>query len=82
MIFLATLKAKLIAALGGIVALGLAVLYIFNKGRKSKSDEINAETAKEIIETVKQVKKNEERVNDLSDDALDNELLNDARNPD
>ena len=76
-----TLKAKLIAILGGFVALGLGIWYVFNRGRRSKEVEVQAETAKTIIKTAKEVRKNEERVNNLSDDELDKQLLKDSRNP-
>ena len=77
-----TLKSKLIAIVGGVVAVLLGILFIFNKGRASKATEVQAETAKVIIETVKEVRKNEERVNNLSDSDLDKQLLNDSRDPD
>ena len=56
MMFFATLKAKLIAGLGGILALGAIIFGAFLRGRKSKADEVQAKTAETIIKTVKKGK--------------------------
>lgn len=73
--FLATLKAKLIAALGGIVAIGLAILYIFNKGGKSARDKIQAKTAETIIKTVKERQEVEEDNRNIGADARRDRLF-------
>ena len=69
----------------GMVAAGISAgiiiaIAIFQFGRKSKGDEVQAATAKPIIKTVKEVRKNEERINNLSGSDLDKQLLRDSRN--
>jgi len=54
--FLTTIKTKLLAAAGGLLAVIVVMFAAFLRGRKSKADEVQAETAKTIIKTVKKGK--------------------------
>lgn len=74
MFSLVTLKAKLIAVLGGIVALmGLALTFYY-KGRKSKAIEVEAQTAKTVIEVTKKDKEVEKTIDRMSASAKRDEL--------
>jgi len=53
---LTTIKAKLLAAAGGLLAVIGIIFAAFMRGRKSKADEVQAETAKTIIKTTKKGK--------------------------
>lgn len=74
MLNLVTLKAKAIAVLGGIVALiGLAVTF-YHKGKKAKAIEVEAKTAKTVIEVTKKDKEVEKNIDRMSSSAKRDEL--------
>lgn len=66
MAWLGTKLGGMVAAIGGVLIL---VLGAFLKGRKSKANEVQAETAKTIIETVKKDKVIEKANRDIGADA-------------
>jgi len=75
MMFLATLKAKLIAAAGGLLAILGLLFTAYRKGQKDKHNEVQAETAKTIIETVKERQEVEKANRDIGPDARRNRLF-------
>lgn len=66
MTWLGTKLGGMVAAIGGVLIL---VLGAFLKGRKSKADEVQAATAKTIIETSKKDKVIEKANRDIGADA-------------
>lgn len=77
MAWLGTKLGGMAAAIGGVLIL---VLGAFLKGRKSKADEVQAETAKTIIETVKKDKIIEKANHDIGADARRDRLRKYASN--
>lgn len=68
------LKAKMIAALGGIIALiGIAITF-FYKGKKAKAIEVEAKTAKTVIKVIKKDKEVEKTIDRMSPDTRRNKL--------
>lgn len=75
MMFLATLKAKLIAIVGGVVAV-LGILFaVRQSGKKAARDEIKADTVDKIIEVSTKEKEIEKVNNDLGAKSRRDELL-------
>jgi len=66
------------AIFGGIGLVILALAGAFFRGRKSKADEVQAETAETIIDTVKKVKENEKDTRNMSDSDKRDFLRRDA----
>lgn len=69
MMFLATLKGKLIAILGGVVAVLSILLTVYRKGVTAARDEIKADTVDKIIDIDKKEKEIDEQIrnDDISD---------------
>lgn len=64
MMFLATLKAKLIAILGGVVAI-LGILFaVRQSGKRAARDEIKADTVDKIIEIDKKEREIDQDIRD------------------
>jgi Na+-translocating ferredoxin:NAD+ oxidoreductase RnfG subunit len=76
-VFSAKIIAAVIAAIGAL--LGIVVAY--QKGRKAKATEAQAETAKSIIETVEKSRETENNIRDLNPDERRKRLRQYARDP-
>lgn len=75
------LKTKLIAILTAVVGFIGLIAAAFFKGRKSKSDEINADTADNVIDITTRAKHIEKDIDDDSAKSRRDRLRDYARDP-
>ncbi|MBW7837988.1 MAG: hypothetical protein H3C28_15280 [Sphingomonadales bacterium] len=74
-------SAKIIAAVVAVIGALLGVVVAYQKGRKAKATEVQAETAKTVIETVEKARETEDNVRALDPDERRKRLRQYARDP-
>lgn len=79
MMFLATLKTKLIAIAGGVIAVLGILLAVRQSGKKAARDEIKADTVDKIIEVVEKEKEIEKEVDTMPRSTKRDKLRENAR---
>lgn len=61
-------KLKLLLIVGAVVTFGAFLLRAFQAGKKKRSQEINAQTTKEVLKTVEENREIEEHLDSIEPD--------------